>query len=187
METCITIPVRIYRLSISALLVVLIMACEREYYQGPEDQPVYFEYHYINFAWGVADNGWMIDNEGNVRGYDHPEDYRWPDSAGYLSTEDLQYNLSLTDTLIDHIKQKELDRYTGLIAGAADGALSDRTRRGADMGSSMLFCYAYDQNAGSYKQVLLSLSGDHEQFNQSAEGEELVDWLKEFGLVFFHD
>ena len=178
---------RKYHIAFSVLFFVLVMACEREYYEGPEDQPVYFEYQYINFAWGVAFNGWMIDNEGNVRGYDFPENYRSPDSLGYLSTEDLNYNLSQTDTLLQNIKQKELERYTRLISGAADGALSDRTTRGADMGASILSCYAYDHSTGLYKHVLLSQAGDQEQFNQSSEAEELVEWLKELGVaVFFH-
>lgn len=174
-------------LSLSVLILVLFTGCEREYYEGPENQPVYFEYHYINFAWGSTDNGWMIDNEGNVRGYDHPENYRWPDSEGYLSSEDLQYNLDQTDTLLHNIRYKELERYTRLISGAAEGSLSDRTQRGADMGSSFLSCYFYDHDTGSYKHVLLSLTGDHEQFNQSGEAEELVEWLKEFGVAVFHD
>ena len=175
------------RILISAVFVFLIIACEREYYEGPEDQPVYFEYHYINFAWGLIDNGWMIDQEGNVRGFDHPENYRWPDSTGYMSSEDLQYNLTQTDTLLQTVNHKEFKRYTRLIHGAAEGALSDRSRRGADMGSSMLSCYAFDPASGSYQHVLLSLAGDQEQFNQSAEAEELVEWLKEFGVAIFHD
>jgi len=170
-----------------ALLIILFPACEKEYYEGPEDQAVYFEYHYLNFAWGAKDYGWMIDREGNVRGYENPTEYRWPDSSGYLSSEDLEYNLSLTDTLLHHINAKELERHTKLISGAAEGALSDHSHRGADMGSSTLSCYAYDHNTGSYKHVLLSLSGDLEQINQSAEAGVLVDWLKEFGVADFHD
>lgn len=170
-----------------ALYIILFTACEKEYYEGPLDQAVYFEYHYINFAWGAMDHGWMIDREGNVRGYDHPEDYRWPDSTGYLSSEDLEYNLSLTDTLLHHINARELEHYTKLISGAAEGSLSDHAYRGADMGSSLLSCYAYDHNTASYKHILLSLSGDLEQSNQSAEAGVLVDWLKEFGVVAFHN
>lgn len=180
-------PLRKCHLSWIALLAIFTIACEREFYDGPEDQPVYFEYHYINHAWGFIDNGWMIDREGNIRGYDHPEDYRWPDSTGYLSSEDLQNNLARTDTLLQNVRAKELKLYTRLISGAAEGNLSEYKRRGADMGSSVLSCYAFDHNAGSYKHVLLSLAGDQEQVNQSAEAEELVEWLKGFGVASFHD
>jgi hypothetical protein len=158
--------------------------CEKEYYYGPENQPVYFEHHYINHAWGVADRGWMIDNEGRIRGYDRPENYRWPDSTGHLSFEDLEYNLSQTDTLLFSLNRKELEMHTRLIGGAADGALSDRTQRGADMGSGTLSCYIYDPATGSYKHVLLTASGDWEQSNQSAEAEKLLEWLTELDLIF---
>jgi hypothetical protein len=124
--------------TLSSFILILIIACENAYYEGPENQPVFFEYHYINFAWGVADHGWMIDQEGNIRGYEHPENYRWPDSTGYLRADDLLYNLAQTDTVLETISYKEFKRYTRLISGAAEGALSDYTRRGADMGSSIL-------------------------------------------------
>jgi len=174
-------------LSWMGMLVILITACEKEYYEGPEDQPVYFEYHYINHAWGLTDHGWLIDKEGKMRGYDMPENYRWPDSTGHLTLEDLQYNLAQTDTLLLSFKCGEMARYSRLIGGAVEGNLSTSTPRGADMGSSMLACYAYDHKTGTYKHVLLALSGDWEQINQSAEAEELVDWLKEFDVAFFSD
>ena len=41
--------------------------------------------------------------------------------------------------------------------------------------------------SGSNKHVLFAVSGDWEQINQSAEVEELVDWLKEFGVAFLSD
>ena len=168
------------------LMWIMGTGCEKEYYYGPEDQPVYFEYHYINQAWGVADNGWLIDNEGKVWGYDRPEDYRWPDSTGHLTFEDLEYNLAQADTLLLSFKCNELEKYTRLIRGAADGHLSESRTRGADMGSACLSCYAYDQETGTYTYVLLSATGDWEQFNQSAEAEILVDWMKDFeGLMFF--
>jgi len=169
------------------VLMILVTGCEKEFYEGPEDQPVYFEYHYINYAWGVADNGWMIDNEGNMLGYNFPADYRFPDSTGHLTFGDLQYNLDQTDTLLLNIKSKELRKYTRLIGGAADGNLGESQSRGADMGSATLSCYAYDPRSASYKYVLLATVGDWEQFNRSAEAETLVDWLKEFGVAFLSD
>ncbi len=170
-----------------AVLVFLGGSCEKEYYYGPEDQPVYFEFHYVNYAWGVADKGWLIDQEGNMRGFDFPEDYRYPDSAGYLSLEDLEYNLGQTDTLLRTFKRQEFTSYTGLIGGAADGPLNESRVRGADMGSSSLACFAWDRDKGKYKYVLLIQAGDWEQQNLSEEAEILVDWLKEYGVAFLSD
>jgi len=161
--------------------------CEKEYYFAPADQPVFFEYRYLNNAWGVADNGWLIDSEGQQRGFSFPEEYRWPDSTGHLSLEDLEYNLGQTDTLLYSLSSKEIEKHTRLIRGAADGILSERRARGADMGSASLSCYAYDPETGTYQHVLLAARGDWEQFNQSAEAEKLVDWLKDLGGLTFFD
>ena len=161
--------------------------CEKEYYFAPEDQPVFFEYHYLNYAWGIADNGWLIDSEGKQRGFNFPEDYRWPDSTGHLSLEDLAYNLGQTDTLLHSFSQKEIEKHTRLIRGAAEGNLSESRAVGADMGSAILSCYAFDPESGSYEYVLLAVRGDWERYNQSGEAEKLVDWLKDLGGLRFFD
>ena len=169
-----------FSLTISMVLLwIAATGCEKEYYYGPEDQPVYFEYHYINHAWGVADNGWMIDLEGRMLGYDRPTDYRWPDSNGHLSLGDLNYNLSQADTLLLTVKRKEFERHSRLIGGAASGTLSDRSPKGADMGSATFSCYFFDHETESYKHVLLEATGDWEQLNQSTEAEKIVKWLKD--------
>jgi hypothetical protein len=170
-----------------AVLLFLGASCEKEYYFGPEDQPVYFEYHYVNNAWGVADNGWLVDQEGNMRGFDFPEDYRWPDSEGYLSLEDLEYNLGQTDTLLRTFKRQEFTSYSRLIGGASRGPLSESRVRGADMGSASLACFAWDRYEGKYKYILLIRAGDWEQQNLSEEAEILVNWLKEYGVAFLSD
>jgi hypothetical protein len=153
---------------------------------APFDQPVFFEYRYLNNAWGVADQGWLIDSQGKQRGFDFPEEYRWPDSTGHISLEDLNHNLGQTDTLIQVVSRKKFDKYARLIRGAAEGSLGERRQVGADMGSATLSCYAYDPETGTYQYVLLAAKGNLEQFNQSAEAEKLVDWLKDLdGLMFF--
>ena len=169
-----------------SLLAALMCGCEETYYYAPADQPVFFEYRYLNNAWGVADHGWLIDSEGKQRGFDFPEAYRRPDSTGHLSLEDLNYNLGQTDTLLQVISRKKFEKYTRLIGGAALGLLSEKEARGADMGSATLSCYAYDPKTGTYQYVLLATAGDWEQSNQSAEAEKLVDWLEDLdGLMYF--
>ena len=169
------------------LMWIMATGCEKEYYDAPVNQPVFFEYRYLNNAWGVADNGWLIDSEGRQRGFNFPEDYRWPDSTGHLTLDDLEYNLGQTDTLLHSFSQKDFEKHTRLIRGAAEGILSESRARGADMGASRLSCYAYDQKTGTYEYVLLAAMGDWEQFNQSAEAEKLVDWMKDLGGLMFFD
>lgn len=168
-------------------LTLLGSSCEKSDYMGPEDQPVFFEYRYVNRAWGVADRGWLIDHEGRLMGFDLPVDYRWPDSTGHVSTADLEYNLSQADTILSIMGAKEFEKHVRMIQGAAEGNLGERRPRGADMGSSYLSCYAYDPRSASYTFVLLAQRGDWEQDNLSAEAEKLVKWLKEKGDLQFFD
>ena len=99
----------------------------------------------------------------------------------------LEYNLSQADTLLACLNRKTFMSHVRLIGGAAEGALNESRTRGADMGSSILSCYAYDHDLGSYKHVLLAVRGDAEQSNISAEAEKIVDWLKEYGVAFLSD
>ena len=70
------------------LLLVGLTGCEKEGdngYEAPGDQPVLFEYRYVNHAWGYSENGWLIDSKGNMKSYDLPKDFNLPDSSGYIT------------------------------------------------------------------------------------------------------
>jgi len=169
------------------LLAVLIVACEKLEYDAPEDQPLYFEYHYINHAWGFQENGWLIDREGNIRSFDNPEDYRQGVPGAYLSVDDLEYNLGLTDTIVGNVNQDELKKYINYIPQAAEGVISKSTSIAADAGSSVLSCYMYDPEENAYQYVFLAQSGDWEQFNLSEEAEKLVKWLLDYDVFWLSD
>ena len=166
------------------LLGLMVVGCEKEY-EAPEEQPVLFEYRYVNFAWGYSEHGWLIDAEGEVHRYDFPEDYRLPDSLGYICVEDLNYNLTQCDSILDSVESADLDYYVGLIQGASGGQILDMENVAADAGISTLSCYLYIPHKDMYKYVFLAQSGDWEQINDSREAKTLVTWLKEIGEVFW--
>ena len=93
------------------LLSLLLTSCEGEHYNAPVDQPLFFEYHYINFAWAHQDFGWLIDNEGSIRRFDFPVDYRHGVHGEYLSLEDLEYNLDQTDSIIGTVEAETLVKW----------------------------------------------------------------------------
>lgn len=156
-------------------------SCEKDVYDAPEDQPVYFEYHFINYAWGYQDFGWLIDGEGKIRSYEHPDGYNLGTHGNYLSLEQLEYNLEQADSIIGEISRSVLDKKKDLIPAAAEGEIEDFQRHGADMGLGVFSCYLYDPVEDAYQYVMLSTSGDHQANNLAREAEKLVDWLK--GLV----
>ncbi len=117
-----------------------------------------------------------------MRGFEYPEDYRHVGHGEYLSLEDLKYNLSQTDSLVQKIDTVEMRIYTGHIPAAARGVLDESRSVGADMGSAVLSCYWYDADEDAYQYVLLAAKGDWEQFNLSSDAEVLVDWLSGFDV-----
>ena len=48
---------------------IFLSGCEKEECGCENIPPVLFEYHYINYAWGFQENGWLIDGDGNVQRY----------------------------------------------------------------------------------------------------------------------
>jgi hypothetical protein len=177
-------------LSLLLLLVLIFLpACEEQDCGCglPEEQPVLFEYRYTNFAWGYQENGWLIDREGMVRVYELPEDFRDPDSAGFMSLEDLEYNLSQADSVIAILEEEEFLEYTRLIPAAARGKISEAQNMAADAGASVLSCYIYDTEKEAYRYIFLAQSGDWEQRNLSPSAETLVEWLLELPVFWLSE
>lgn len=170
-----------YKFGIVALLLTGCMACEKAVYDAPDEQPIYFEYHFVNHAWGYQDFGWLVDGDGRIRSFEYPDSYHVAMHGDFLSLEQLEYNLAQADSLLGEIRKSELEKKKDLIAGAAEGEISDFQRHGADMGMGVFSCYKYDPQEDAYQFVLLSMSGDHQRYNASREADKLVDWLK--GLV----
>ena len=177
----------IFTISMIASLALIMAACEKENYDAPGDQPVYFEYHYINHAWGFQEYGWLIDQEGKIRTFNKPADYRQGLKGAYLSQEDLEHNLSLTDSIFGSVDQKDFKKYINYIPASARGEIGKSRSVAADAGSSVLSCYLYDPEKNAYQYVFLAQSGDWEQFNLSPEAGKLVDWLREFGVFWLTD
>ena len=176
-----------YTIWVGVLLAFLLGACEMLECDSPMGQPVYFEYHYTNYAWGYQENGWIIDREGNIRSFNLPVDFRYPDSTGYLTIGDLEHNLILTDSIVGNVDESEFEQYIEYIPAAAEGEIGKSKSIAADAGASVLSCYLYDKEKDAYKFVFLAQSGDWEQFNLSPEAEILVDWLLDFDVFWLSD
>lgn len=166
---------------------ILLTGCECDCDDVEKVPPVCFEYHYINHAWGYQEQGWLMDWHGNIWSYDKPDDYIHGEIGAYLTLEDMEHNLALTDSLIGNVEPSELARYLALIPGASQGQIGDSVNIAADAGASSLSCYLYDHEQGAYRYVFLGMSGDWEQLNLSAEADSLIKWLREFDVFWLSD
>ena len=166
------------------LLFLMMISCEKVEYIPPNTQPVYFEYQYINHAWGYRFEGWLIDSDGNVRSLNLPDDWKHPDTTKYIGRADLEFNVSQTDSVIAVVGLKELMDRVALIEGAKDGSFTATEHTACDFGMSILYAYWYDSTREAYKQIFLAASGDFTSENESAEAKKLVRWLKRFGVFW---
>ena len=91
-------------------LTLLMGACKKEGYIAPEEQPLYFEYHYMNHAWGLMDHGWLIDAAGIIRHFEFPESYHTVMHGDFLSLEQLEHNLGQADSVIGDVDVKEFEK-----------------------------------------------------------------------------
>jgi hypothetical protein len=155
------------------------------------DQLVLFQQSYINYAWGYQNRGWFIDNDGYLKAYQisgngeirHNAEESGPDS-GYIAQAALEENYARADKVIYQIPKGELVEKFALIARAAEGPYSPRTRTAYDAGAVYFYAYLLDRGRGMYRQALISLSGDFSQFNENPAAQALEEWLVGLNQIY---
>ncbi len=174
-----------YRLLITRMLalgvMVAVLSCKDPASPGIlESQTYLFEYEYVNFAWGYAHYGFLIDTRGEMYSYTYTRtDSVWrPANSDTLTSQELAQKYDHQRLLIKKIDLGILAEQAGRIEAASAGKLSDWTRRGADMGSWISECYVYETNLNRYRRVILRIRGDNDRDNLSPDARQLADWLE---------
>ena len=170
-----------YKTIISILiLAIVIVSCKKEDL-NEFNQPVLFEYEYINHAWLYTHKGWMMDEEGNVRGFKLPEEWNNPDEKGYITKQELVDNLEQADTLYTTVDESDLlnhfnNRFDmqGAITDTSDVIM-------ADAGIGTLYVYVWDEEVEKYEKVLLASKGDLSVTNMNSSAKSAVSWLVDIG------
>lgn len=165
------------------LFILLCLGCEKDPDIFPSEQPVYFEYIYMNQAWGYQHSGWLLDKQGNINYYNLPGNWRFAGEDG-ISLEDLNYNLSQADTVIGSIDSETLNEKIQLIEDVIDGEITTPVHTACDAGGAALYAYYYDPGKKLYQPVFLAQSGDFESHNTSTAAVELTAWLKQYVLFW---
>ena len=176
--------IKIVLLSLTCFIFVVfaLFACDDYFKNGDNPKSlILFQYEYTNWAWGYSHSGWFIDNQGNVKGYNMPDDWKWPDKSGYIAFDSLIFNYHQTDTLYFQIDILSLAEKTNLIKGAINGELSDKVYNGADIGKMALYCYYWDRKKNKYKKQLLAVTGDYGQINTTSNAIQLTNYLIQIG------
>jgi len=143
--------------------------------------PVLFQYEYYNYAWGFRHHGFLIDNQGRIKGFSQPEKWIATDSTGLLTEADLRYNLAQCDTVCGSVNKADLDLYFSRIKDIRTGEIVDNGLVMADAGTGVLSAWYWNEKAQKFENVFLMSNGDYNKVNNHPEVKELVAWLKWIG------
>lgn len=141
------------------------------------NQRIFFQYEYINFAWGRQHSGWLIDSSGYVYCYDKPDNWYYEDSSGFINVTDMDSNILSTDSICFKIDKKVLYDKINLIHDASKGKISEPIHEKYDAGSVVYYGFIYYQDIKAYKKVLLKQIGDYRIENGSYASFVLYKWL----------
>jgi hypothetical protein len=167
-------------LTFLSLLLLLTAGCEESSFKTSEiNQLVLFQVEYTNYAWGYSHHGIIIDSAGNVRRFNFPENWKYPDDSGYLSEADMNENFDQLGNVTFTVDRDTLLNYFNMTRGASEGKLSDPYNHMADAGVAVYTGYFYYASEKKYKQVLIKQWGDWAIDNNSKEAESLYRWLSE--------
>jgi len=167
-------------LTIIGIMLFILTSCEKnndDIDNLKNNQRIYFQYDYINFAWGYQHVGWLIDSSGNVYCYNKPENWINQDSLGFISSTDMNINITETDSICYTIDKNELNDKISLISKASEGEISEPIHEMYDAGGTEFSGFLYNEDKKTYKKVLLKQIGDFRIDNSSPESIELYEWL----------
>ncbi len=159
------------------LIGLLLSSCGKnqlELYRGE----VYFQFEYINHAWGFNHSGFYITPSGQVFTYDKSTPWIFA-VTNHIQRSDLLSNIGASTKRDTLINLKVLAHYQSLAFMAKDGKMSELLMRGADMGATLCKVIVLEPSVSpnEFREVILSQKGDIETHNLKSEAVLITNWL----------
>jgi hypothetical protein len=153
-----------------------------------DDQKILFQYSYVNYALGINNQGFIVDNEGNILLYNQPGKWNFPDKNLNLTQAQVAENLSYCTSSGRKVTDAELQKYAGYINNLAASKVTAKKTVAADMGTFNYQCYSYSSGSSLYKAVTIKTLGDFECENLNFYTKKVVEWMNEMmqGLSVMH-
>jgi len=136
-----------------------------------------FEVQYINYAWGYQHSGLIIDAGGNVREFNLPAAWNFPDSEGFISEAAMEENLAQLGEKSCTVDNRDLLLYSDKLANAQKGKLTTPQHQMCDFGSLSYAGYIYEPGNHRYRYVLIRQTGDFYVENKSRDASDIYEWL----------
>lgn len=159
------------------LTTLFFVSCDDKLREGSQVD-CYFQYEYVNYAWGFNHSGFTITPAGEVFSFDKSTPWVFADNDKLTLTA-LTKNIEASMKIDTLINKTDIELYQQLAHYAMFGKLSEPVSRGADMGERICKIIIPDvvipQNG--YSEVILTENGDFDRFNLSPEAVLIATWL----------
>lgn len=169
------------RLLHAAALFVLVGGCRTAQAgtAAPAQQQRFFcERSTTNFAWSYIHRGIYVDADGGVFRFQHARGDQGllRVHADSMTEQALLARYAPGRRQVDTVPAAEVARRHAQAVEARGGTLTERRRRGADMGATVSRCWLPD-SAGVYREVVLRQRGDWESENRAPAAAQVSRWL----------
>jgi predicted secreted protein len=161
-----------------ALIVFPVSGCRKNNLIS-DKQAILFQFEYLNYAWGFQQNGFLIDNEGNVLTYNNPENWNFADNDFMITESQVTENINKCLVTRKKISKEELQKYSNHIRNIASSKITALKNVAADEGSFKFICYQFSESTGIYKGTIIKMEGDFTCENLNFYSKKVVAWLKD--------
>jgi hypothetical protein len=156
-------------------LPLLMTGCEKLADNRPE---AVFLCQYVNYAWGYQNSGFIIDTDGNLRNFNLPATWNYPDSDGFLSDSEMEENLAQLEEISCSVSNYDMEYYSRKLLKAQEGKITDPEHRMCDAGSRTWAGFLYEQGKNRYRYVFIRQWGDFFSENLSKDATDIYEWLE---------
>jgi hypothetical protein len=159
------------------LVVIFISGCNKKPVIA-DHQLIYFQFEYINYAWGFQHTGFIIDNEGKVLTFKNPQNWNFPDNNFNLAESQIRDNIGNCHYSGVTIPQDDFKKYVSYIKNISSSKITALKNVAADAGTTEYICYLYSQDSNNYKGYLIKQEGDFTCENLNFYSKKVAAWLK---------
>ncbi|KOH42534.1 hypothetical protein [Sunxiuqinia dokdonensis] len=149
---------------------------DKELETKSEQLTIYFQFEYVNHAWGYQHRGFIIDQAGKVYDYEQPENWTWPED-NKINRQNFESNLSQAEVRLSLLDESDIRTAEILALKARDGELTEQRYVMADAGAEIYAVYVAEKNSPTLTRYLLQQRGDLYQKNTSSASDQLTEWL----------
>jgi hypothetical protein len=168
------IIIQAYKFSM-ILILMPVSGCEKLADNQPE---AVFLCQYVNYAWGYQNSGFIIDTGGNLRNFNLPGTWNYPDSEGYLSEAEMEENLAGIEEVSCTVSSYDMEYYSHKLLKAQEGKITAPEHRMYDAGTTTWAGYLYEPRKNRYRYVFVRQWGDFYSENLSRDAADIYEWLE---------